>query len=182
MAGTATPQSYNYAWNDDVLAMNQFAGVLTSATAAVASGMNTQTQGSPIVVYNPLEIAREDVVEAEVSLPPGTAGQAATKNKLYGAQPPSAATEESSQAEKILHSGTTGVRVSGPDGKEVPAQVAGNKILFLAKVPSVGYAVYDVQPAASAAASGSELKISETTLENSRYKITVENGDISSIF
>src|SRR5437016_2021799 len=138
MAGTATPQSYNYAWNDDGLAMNQFAGILTSATTAVASGMNTQTQGTPIVVYNPLEIAREDVVEAEVSLPAGTAGQAATKNKLYGAQPPgsptragvarggvevpSAATEESSQAEKILHSGTTGVRVSGPDGKEVPAQ------------------------------------------------------------
>ena len=79
-----------------------FAAVFTpDATAAVASGMNTQTQGTPIVVYNPLEIAREDVVEAEVSLPPGTAGQAATKNKLYGAQPPSAATEESSQAEKI---------------------------------------------------------------------------------
>src|SRR5436305_565053 len=86
MAGTATPQSYNYAWNDDVLAMNQFAGILTSATAAVASGMNTQTQGMPIVVYNPLNVAREDVVEAEVSLPAGTAGQAATKNKLYGAQ------------------------------------------------------------------------------------------------
>src|SRR5437763_2997832 len=99
MAGTATPQSYNYAWNDDVLAMNQFAGILTSATAAVASGMNTQTQGTPVVVYNPLEIAREDVVGAEMPLPAGTAA----------------------------------VRVSGPDGKEVPAQVAGTKIRFLAK-------------------------------------------------
>jgi len=149
MAGTATPQSYNYAWNDDVLAMNQFAGILTSATAAVVSGMNTQTQGTPIVVYNPLNVAREDVVEAEVSFP----------------------------------SGTTGVRVTGPDGKEVPAQIAENKILFLAKVPSVGYAIYDVQPAPSAAAYGSELKISETSLENSRYKIVVDqNGDVSSIF
>jgi alpha-mannosidase len=26
-AGTATPKSYEFAWNDDVIAMNQFAGV-----------------------------------------------------------------------------------------------------------------------------------------------------------
>src|SRR5207253_300347 len=69
------------------------------------------------------------------------------------------------------------------DGKEVPAQVAGNKILFLAKVPSVGYTAYDVQPAAPATASGSELKVSDSSLENSRYKVAVDqNGDISSIF
>ncbi len=91
--------------------MNQFAGVLTSATEAVASGMNTQTKGIPVVVYNSLNIAREDVVEAKVNLP----------------------------------AGATSVRVSGPDGKEVPAQLADGKVLFLAKVPSVGYAVYDVQ-------------------------------------
>src|SRR5205807_10295959 len=65
MAGTATPKSYEFAWNDDVLAMNQFAGVLTSATAAVASGLDTQVQGIPIVVYNPLSVQRQDVVEAE---------------------------------------------------------------------------------------------------------------------
>ncbi len=147
MAGTATPLSYNYSWNDDVIAMNQFAGVVTSATAAVASGLDTQTQGTPVVVYNPLEIAREDVVEAEISLPAGT-----------------------------------GVRVVGPDGKEVPAQIAGRKVLFLAKVPSVGYAVYDVRPGTANAAS-SALKVSESSLENARYKLTLnQNGDVSSIF
>ena len=36
--GTATPTAYEFAWNDQILAMNQFAGVLTSATEAVASG------------------------------------------------------------------------------------------------------------------------------------------------
>ena len=55
-AGTATPRSYEFAQNDDVIAMNQFAGVLTSATEAVASGMNTQTTGMPVVVYNSLNI------------------------------------------------------------------------------------------------------------------------------
>src|SRR5262252_4568923 len=149
MAGTATPQSYNYAWNDDVIAMNQFAGVLTSATAAVASGLDTRAQGTTVVVFNPLNVPREDVVEAQVSAP-GVA--------------------------------TNGVRVVGPDGKEVPAQLAGNQVLFLAKAPSVGYAVYDVQPA-SGSASPSELRISESSLENARYKITIDaNGDVSRIF
>ena len=68
-AGTATPRAYQFAWNDDVIAMNQFAGVLTSATEAVASALNTRGRGPPVVVYNPLNIAREDVVEAAVAFP-----------------------------------------------------------------------------------------------------------------
>ncbi len=111
--GTSIPKAYEYAWNDQVLAMNQFAGVLSSATTAVASGLNTLTAGTPIVVFNPLNVAREDVVEAAVSFPAGA---------------------------------PKGVRVTGPDGKDVPAQLtAAGKVLFLAKVPSVGFAVFDVQ-------------------------------------
>jgi alpha-mannosidase len=70
-AGTATPRAYEFAWNDDVIAMNQFADVLKSGTEAVANALNTQTQGVPLVVFNPLNIAREDLVEAEVHFPDG---------------------------------------------------------------------------------------------------------------
>ena len=146
-AGTATPRSYEFAQNDDVIALNQFAGVLTSATEAVASGLNTQTRGTAVVVYNSLNIAREDLVEAAVALP----------------------------------AGTKAVRVTGPDGREVPAQISGDKVLFLAKAPSVGYAVYDVQPAAALAASA--LKVTESSLENARYRVKLDaSGDVSSIF
>src|SRR6202041_458825 len=68
-AGTSTPRAYQYAWNDDVIAANQFGAVLTSASAAVASGLNTRTQGVPLVVYNPLNIVRQDLVEAAVVFP-----------------------------------------------------------------------------------------------------------------
>ena len=158
MAGTATPKSYEYSWNDDVLAMNQFAGVLTSATEAIASGLNTQAKGTAIIVYNPLNVQREDVVEATVSFPDSV---------------PKA------------------VRVFGPDGKEVPAQLARGsgsnaaaKVLFLATAPSVGFAVYDVQAGESSASpSASTLKITESSLENARYRIKVDqNGDVASIF
>jgi alpha-mannosidase len=148
-AGTATPRAYQFAWNDDVIAMNQFAGVLTDATSAVASAMNTQTRGIPVVVYNPLSFAREDIVEANVQFPNGT---------------PKA------------------VRVTGPDGKTVPAQLEGDRVVFVAKTPSTGYAVYSVQEA-SAPAARSTLKITPSSLENARYRVTVnKDGDVSSIF
>src|SRR5205814_2159131 len=133
---------------------NQFAGVLTSATSAISSGMDTQAKGTPIVVYNPLNVQREDVVEATVSFPNGA---------------PKA------------------VRVVGPDGREVPAQLnAGSngatKVLFLAKAPSVGYVVYDVQPADSGT-TASVFKATESSLENARYRVKLdENGDVASLF
>ena len=149
-AGTATPKAYEFAWNDDVIAMNQFAGVLTSATEAVAAGLDTHTKGVPIVVFNPLNIEREDVVEAAVNFPSGTPQTA---------------------------------RVTGPDGKEVPAQVSHGKIIFVAKAPSVGYAVYDLQSGTRALDQLSELRVSDHSLENRYYRVTLNSdGDISSIF
>src|SRR4030095_9018043 len=95
LPGTATPKAFQFSWNDDVIAMNQFAGVLTSATEGIASALDTQTEGRAIVVYNPLNIGREDVVEASVSSPIGS------------------------------------LRVVGPDRREVPAQVVGERVLFV---------------------------------------------------
>jgi alpha-mannosidase len=148
-AGTATPKSYEFAWNDDVIAMNQFAGVLNNAVEGVAATLNTETKGVPLVVFNPLNIAREDVVEARIEFPDGT---------------PKA------------------VRVSGPDGKDVPAQISGGKLVFLASVPSVGDVVYDVQPA-EVADSSSSLKVSKDGLENEYYRVGLDqDGDVASIF
>ncbi len=154
MAGTSTPKSYEYSWNDDVIAMNQFAGVFTSATEAIASALNTEGEGTPIAVFNPLNIERQDVVEANITFPGG---------------PPK------------------GVRVTGPDGKDVPAQLEQgsgetSKVLFLANVPSVGYAVYHVQSSGSSSAS-SPLQVGTSGLENGRYRIKIDGqGDVSSIF
>ena len=149
-AGTATPKAYEFAWNDDVIAMNQFAGVLTDATEAVAAGMDTQGKGVPVVVFNPLNIEREDVVEAKVDFP---------------AQPVKA------------------VRVSGPDGKEVPAQISNGKAIFAAKVPSVGYAVYEVRAGEGEVDQISELRVSDDSLENRYYRVKLNgDGDIESIF
>ena len=148
-AGTATPRSYEFAWNDDVIAMNQFADVLNSAVEGVAAALNTKTKGIPLVVFNPLNIAREDIVEARIEFPGGM---------------PKA------------------VRVTAPDGKEVPAQLSAGKVIFVASVPSVGYAVYDVQPTESLAASSMSLRVTKDNLENAYYRVRLnQDGDVSSI-
>ena len=47
LPGTATPKAFQFAWNDDVIAMNQFAGVLTSGDRRLASGLNTAGERAP---------------------------------------------------------------------------------------------------------------------------------------
>ncbi|MDR3739261.1 MAG: glycoside hydrolase family 38 C-terminal domain-containing protein [Terracidiphilus sp.] len=146
-AGTATPRSYEFAWNDDIIAMNQFAGVLESATEGVAQALDTKAEGTAVVVYNPLNIAREDVVEADLHL-----------------------------------DGAKSVRVFDPVGKEVPAQLENGRVLFLAQVPSVGYAVYDVRTSETTSAE-TGLKVSDRSLENAYYRLTLNDaGDVASIW
>ncbi|MGH9479359.1 MAG: alpha-mannosidase, partial [Terriglobales bacterium] len=71
MAGTAEASAYTYSWNDDTIAANQFAGVLTSASDAVAQHLDTGVAGIPVVVFNPLNIARQDPVQIRVRFPQG---------------------------------------------------------------------------------------------------------------
>ena len=147
-AGTATPAAYELAWNDDIIVSNQFAGVFTSATEALASGLDTQATGTPVVVFNPLNIPREDLVEASLPLPQGSSS----------------------------------VHVKDPQGRVVPSQLEDGKVLFLAKAPSVGYAVFNVVPG-EAPSSPSNLSVSESSLENAQYRVTLNHdGDVASIF
>jgi alpha-mannosidase len=149
-AGTATPRAYEFAWNDDVIAMNQFADVLKSATGAVSQALDTQTKGTPVVVFNQLNIPRQDLVEATLD---------------FGGEMPKA------------------VRVTGPDGNRVAAQVSNGKVIFAANVASVGYAVYDVEPAAAPEASSPDLRVTQSELENAYYRVRLNaDGDVASIF
>ncbi|HEY0727923.1 MAG TPA: glycoside hydrolase family 38 C-terminal domain-containing protein, partial [Pyrinomonadaceae bacterium] len=146
LPGTSTPKAVEFSWNDDVIALNQFTSVLTSATEGIAAELDTQSNGVPIVVYNPLNIEREDVVEAAVPVSGGP------------------------------------VRVVGPDGREVPSQVVGEKVLFLARVGSVGYAVYDVGLGREAS-KATNLKVADLSLENDRYRVELNrDGDVASVF
>jgi alpha-mannosidase len=154
MPGTSLPKAYEYAWNDEVLALNQFADVAERSSAAVLSTLNTTAKGVAVAVYNPLPIEREDAIE--VTIP------------VAGAIPDA-------------------VTAYNPQGQPVPSQILGMeghslRVVFIAKVPSVGYAIYDVRPSASPSVSSS-LTVTANSLENTRYRVALDaNGDLASIF
>ena len=154
LTGTSLPQAYQFSWNDELASLNEFAGTLTSATSSVAALMDTSGPGTPLVVYNPVSMERTEAIDATVKL-----GVPAT-------------------AVRVTDAAT---------GLSVPAQVVSSamgdtRIVFVGTVPSLGYRVFNVVPAA-AADSASALKVSASLLENNRISVKIDqNGDISSIY
>ena len=153
LPGTSTVLAYNYAWNDEFIAMNGFSEVVKNSVSAIAHGLNTQVTGKAVVVYNPVALQREDVVTAELS---------------YAKIP-------------------ANVKVFDKDGNVVASQIISSKsnrlkIIFLAQLPSVGLAVYDVRETTEAPAA-TTMAVTNQTLENDYFKVTIDaNGDIAGIF
>jgi alpha-mannosidase len=154
VTGTSIPEAYTFSWNDETIAASQFSDVLSTAVATVGRALDTRGDGVPLVVYNPLAIAREDAVDAWVTLPGGA---------------------------------PKGVAVTDPDGRAVAAQVAEVKgdaarVVFLARVAPVSFSVFTVAPAARPEPGGAELKVSTSSLENARYRVTLNaDGDVASV-
>lgn len=155
LPGTSIPCAYQYSWNDEILAMNGFASVLQNSVGIASEAIDTRVKGKALLVYNPLAVDREDIVEAELKYPGGA---------------PKA------------------IRIYNGKGKEVPCQIISEKknaikFLFLANVPSMGFACYDVRNASKAGRKNTGLTISKTSLENDYYKVQINSdGDVCSIY
>lgn len=155
--GTCINDAYTYTVNDQVLNQLDFSRTLNNAVGGVAKLMNTQwCQDVPVVVYNPLSIQRTDIVEGQIAMAPDVQN----------------------------------IKVTDAQGNVVPCQITEREddgrlhFIFLATVPSLGYATYNVAPDTnvSTPTSASNLSVSEKGMENQRYKVTIDaNGDVSSI-
>ncbi len=155
VSGTTISRGYTYSWNDEIIALNGFAAVLCDSVGAIVRSMDTRAQGIPLVVHNPLAIDREDVVEADVR---------------FDDTPPKS------------------VRVFDDKDRETPSQLLTRtdhsmRILFVARVPPIGLAVFDVRPSPSDCDMETGLRVSDRQLENKHYRVSLdENGDAFSIF
>jgi alpha-mannosidase len=155
LTGTCIPQAYQFSWNDELSAANQFAGVLTSSTAAVAGVLDTNGQGIPLVVYNPTSMARQDLVEATVAFPGVVPAKVRVIDRETGRSVPA----------QILSS------------QDHQAQV-----LFPAAMPSIGFKVFEAG-AGDAGASESKVSAAPDRIENERYTVRINaDGDIASIY
>lgn len=153
LPGTSIPAAYNFSWNDEALALNIFAHVLERAAGSVIEALDTRASGAPLVVYNPLATARQDVVEATVEMP--QAPQAIAVFGPDGAEVPSQIVE--SHGNKV-------------------------RLLLLANVAPVSWTCYDVRAVAPRTQTTGALRVTPTSLENASYRVTIDaNGDPCSI-
>ena len=149
LPGTSIASAYVFTYNDYVIALNMFAAELNKAVGGAAKALDTNVTGTPVVVYNPVSTARNDIVTVSpIDI-----------DKPY-------------------------VRVFAPCGCEVPAQydAAAKTLKFAAKTPAVSCAVFDVRHSDEPSPLAASVSVTERTVENERYLVTIdENGDIASI-
>ena len=62
LPGTSILPANDYSYNESYIANRAFAQELSTSVGATAQEMDTQTEGIPIVVYNPLSLERTDIV------------------------------------------------------------------------------------------------------------------------
>lgn len=67
LTGTSIPRACEFSWNDELLCLNEFSGIVTSSAAAVAASMDTRVKGAPVVLYNPLARTVSDVVTIDAA-------------------------------------------------------------------------------------------------------------------
>jgi alpha-mannosidase len=155
LPGTSLPKAYEFSWNDEVLALNRFASVLESAVGGVVRGLDTRVEGTALVVFNSLSIARQDAVEARIPFPEGCP-----------------------EAVRVFDS----MRQEVPCqiARRAPGAL---EIIFLAKTPPVSFTVYDVRASSIPCPLASELKVTRDSLENARYRVTLNvEGDVASVW
>ena len=152
LTGTSIPRAYEFSWNDELISLKQFSGILTSSIDAVARKMDTRVKGIPVVLYNALGFQVSDVAEVELALPKKPKG--ITVYDMNGRK----------VAAQLL---------SYADGKA--------RLLIEAIVPATGYAVYDVRTSGPSAdtrvsvdSNALENSIYKITLDT--------KGDIVSLF
>ncbi len=157
LTGTSIPHAYQFSWNDEIIALNQFAAVLTDSVGTIARALDTRVKGIPVIVFNPLAFEREDVVRATVRFPNGAPAF---------------------------------VDVYDTNGRRIPSQVLlvedrNVEMLFRARVPSVGFAVFDVRPAQPSLPAPATEPVTATKfgLENGRYRVSLNpDGDVAGIY
>ncbi|HNX48819.1 MAG TPA: glycoside hydrolase family 38 C-terminal domain-containing protein [Thermoanaerobaculaceae bacterium] len=153
LTGTSIPEAYVFSWNDEAIAGNQLADVLNSAVGTVVRGLDTQGSRTH-VVYNPLSIEREDVVEATV--------------RWNGPVPPSVQVTDQ-------NGGEVPAQRIGTEGDQL-------RVAFVARVAPVSFTTFTIRNSSRAAPAG-ELKAGPRSLENASYRVTVnEAGDLASVF
>ena len=159
LTGTSILSANDYSYNEYYLANRAFAQELSTSAGAVIQMMDTQTEGTPIAVYNPLSHERTDIVE-------GSIYSKLYQNKVRVFDP---------DGNEVL------AQVTGYDFATHQLH-----IIFAATVPSLGYAVYEARVGEKSTLTSDlsfENSGSSKRMANGRYRVSVNsNGDINNLY
>ncbi len=155
LTGTSLVEAYRYSAADLALSLNELGQELEEAVGAIATSLDTATEGTPLVVFNALAWERTDLVEVEL------AGLAALSEPF--AVFDSAGREAPSQWQR---------------------DEAGWRGCFAGHFPSLSFSHFDLRTAdAPAAGAKTKLAAGENFLENERLRVEIDaHGDIARIF
>ena len=159
LTGTSILSANEYSYNEYYIANRAFAQELSTSAGAVIQLMDTETEGTPIVVYNPLSHERTDIVEGSIYT-----GRYQTNVRVLDPDGNEVLAQvlKYDFATKRLH------------------------FIFAATVPSLGYAIYEARVGEKPTLTSNltfEGGNSQKKISNDRYRVTINNsGDISNLF
>jgi alpha-mannosidase len=131
--------------------------IIEGSLQEIAAHVNTEGNGTPVVIFNSLSWSRVEMVELEAQL--------------------------STPAKQVEVSDSAGHRA---ESQVLSIDPITNRVrlLVLAHTPALGYSTYFIRPAASAVPVSSPVKAAADTLENEfvRLKIDPQTGCMTSLF
>lgn len=153
LPGTSIHQAYLRSWNDYGLSLNQLAHEYEKSVCAVASKLDTSFCKGTPVIVN---------------------------NPIESSRKGSVTA--------VIDGNYKAICVRNAKGEEMPSQITDQKdgktsIVFTADMAPYSYEVYDITESDKTRKLETGLKATANTLENQRYKVTLNaNGDIGSIY
>lgn len=131
--------------------------ITSSSLREIAARVDTQREGTPVLLFNSLSWPRTEVTEIEAQLP--------------------------DRASQIEVTDSTG-KPADAQLLSIDAATHRARFLLLSNTPSLGYQTYFVRAAAHSSAVHSFLKAAPDTLENEfiRVKVDPQNGCMTSVF
>ncbi len=151
LTGTSIPRAYEFSWNDELLSQKQFTQVLTTSIGGITKGLDTNTKGTPIIIYNTISQPVKDLVEVRIQ-----SDKPVQQLSVYN--------EKGREVPSQL----------------IAYQNGEAKFLVAAEVPALSFAVYDVRTGKSALRSALKVS-ENSIENNIYKLMLDSNGDIISI-
>ena len=67
VTGTSIPRAYDFSWNDELLSLKTNADIVTTSVGGVSRELDTEVNGTPIVVFNNEAFNVNSIAEAELT-------------------------------------------------------------------------------------------------------------------